>query len=203
MDHKDFARRFQGYFASCPIPNDLIGKFWGGVGCCTGNGNRVWYHIWESILSENNGRVKINLLLNRGAKSVDVNSHLPYRGQIDVHARQPLSELQIRVPGWVKESDVRLEVDGRERRFSLKERYVQAGELKPGQQASLLFPIKERPDIRWIQGDHYNIVKRGYEVVDIDPLGATWTMYRRMHYRTDNTRWKKIKRFVPDKPIYL
>ena len=67
--------------------------------------------------------------------------------------------------------------------------------------ASLLFPIKEKPDIRWIQGDRYNIVKRGYEVVDIDPLGTTWTMYRRMHYRTDNTRWKKIRRFVLDKPI--
>ena len=201
MDHQDLARRFRGYIGSNPTPNDLVGTFQSEVGCCTGNGNRVWYYIWDNILSEKDGHVKINLLLNRGARSVDVNSHLPYRGQIDVHAKQPVTRLQLRLPGWVRTDDVCLQVGGQARRFSPEGRYVDVGELKPGQVATLTFHIQEKRDIRWIQGDHYNIAKRGYEVVEIDPLGPAWPMYQRMHYRTDNTRWRKITRFVPNRTI--
>ena len=151
--------------------------------------------------SEENGSVRINLLLNRGARSVDVDSHLPYRGQIDVYSKQPVAGLQIRLPGWVRTDDVCVQADGHARRFGVDGRYVDAGELKPGQVATLTFPMQEKRDIRWIRGDHYNIAKRGYEVVEIDPLGPAWPMYQRMHYRTDNTRWRKITRFVPDARI--
>jgi len=203
MTHQGIEKKLQGAFASFATPNDLLGKMRFQVGCCTGNGNRTWYHIWENILHEEEGRVKINLLLNRGAASVDVHSHLPYCGRIDVHAKRAVKELQIRIPGWTKESDLRLQIDGADRRFSLAGRYLQAGGLKPGQQASLTFPMEEKPDIRWIQGDRYNIRKRGYEVVEMDPPGGAWPLYQRRHYRSETTLWKKIKRFVPRKPVYF
>ena len=66
-----------------------------------------------------------------------------------------------------------------------------------------MFPVEEEPDIRWIQGDRYNIKKRGYEVVEMNPPGGVWPHYQRLHYRTENTLWKKIKRFVPNTQVYF
>jgi len=193
--------RVLGTFAAGPSANDWAGSLLGLNGCCTGNGNRAWYHIWENILHHDQGKLRVNLLLNRASKWADVDSHIPYTGQVDVKVKQPVA-LSMRIPEWATPAQTRVQVNEQDRAVEWDGRYAQVGDVKPGDRVTMTFPISERPRTEWIQGHRYNLVIKGNEVVSIDPLGETVPFYMRDHYRANGTRWRKIERFVADKPIY-
>ena len=170
-------------------------------GCCVGNGNRAWYHIWENILHHDKQKLRVNLLLNRASKWADVDSHIPYTGQVDVKVKQAV-DLSIRIPEWVSPEQARVQVNGKDRAVQWDGRYAQVGQVKPADVVNMTFPISERPTSQWVQGSRYNLVIKGNEVVSIDPLGETIPFYMREHYRANQTRWRKIERFVANKLIY-
>ena len=195
------AERVVGNFSSWARPNDWTGdQALGVVGCCTGNGNRTWYHIWQNILHHDNGKLRVNLLLNRGSKWADVDSHIPYTGQVDIKIKQPV-DLSIRIPEWATPAGTRVRVNGKERRATWEGRYAQAGQVKPGDVATMTFPISERVTRQWIQSHNYELVLKGSDVVCIEPPGQVHPLYQRSHYRANDTRWRKMERFVPAKII--
>ena len=193
--------RVLGTFASGPTPNDWAGIMMGLNGCCNGNGNRTWYHIWENILHHEGGKLRVNLLLNRASEWADVDSHIPYSGQVDVRVKQALS-LAIRIPDWARPRQTAARVNGSDRTVQWDGRYARVGDVKPGDVVNLVFPIGERPTTQFIQGARYNMVMRGNDVVSMDPLGQTAPFYLRDHLRTEGTRWRQVERFVADKLIY-
>ena len=60
--------------------------------------------------------VRVNLLLNRPSAEADVDSHIPYTGQVYAKVKEPV-HLSMRIPEWVEPGEVRVEVDGGERRL--------------------------------------------------------------------------------------
>jgi len=195
------AERNLGAFAGWPTPNDWYdGVAYGIQHCCTGNGTRAIYYLWEHMLTYDEGKLRVNLLLNRPSCWADVDSHLPYTGQVDVRIKQAL-ELSIRIPEWVSPEEARCTVNGTQRGLRWDGRYAVVGAVAPGDQATLTFPISERTDVVWVEKRRYTIVRRGNEVVDIDPPGRYCPLYQRGHYRQDSTRWRKIERFVSDETI--
>ena len=88
-----------GGFGYSLAPNDFVSRYpygahnpaLGIIHCCTGNGARTIYYLWENILAFTEGRLQINLLLNRASKWADVDSHIPYTGQVDVTVKQPVA----------------------------------------------------------------------------------------------------------------
>ncbi len=191
-----------GAFAGWPSANDwYAGQGYGIMHCCTGNATRALYYIWEHILSYEQGRLRINLLLNRPSAWIDLHSHLPHTGQVDVAVKKPLKDLLVRIPGWVKTREVRGRVNGRMRRLSWDGRYAVIGSVKPGDVVSLTFPIGERKEAADIEKRRYLYTIRGADVVDVFPRGRFFPLYQRNHYRSDTTRWRKIKRFVSDRQI--
>ena len=46
------------------------------------------------------------------------------------------------------------------------------------------------------------LIRRGNELVAIDPPGRYCPLYQRQYYRVDSTRWRKIERFVSDQVIH-
>jgi hypothetical protein len=48
--------------------------------------------------------------------------------------------------------------------------------------ATLTFPIFERTAEVWIEKYAYSLVRKGNEVVSIDPPGVTYPLYQRQHY---------------------
>ena len=173
--------------------------------CCTGNATRAIYYVWQSILTHVGSgarrELRVNLLLNRGSKWADVESHIPYVGQVDVRIKQPL-DLCIRLPEWVKRDEARVEVNGVNRRVDWEGRYAVVGGVVPGDVATMTFPIVERTDRVWIEKESYTLVRKGNDVVAIDPPGRICPLYQREHYRVDSTRWRKLERFVSDEDIY-
>ena len=168
--------------------------------CCTGNAARAIYFAWLHTLTHHGRTLRVNLPLNRVSPWADVHSHIPYVGQVDIKVKKPL-DLSLRIPEWVHTKDVRVQVLCADRTPSFNGRYVHIGEVQPGDVAVVRFPIDERDDIVHIEKRRYALVRKGNEVVVIDPHGRHRPLYQRDHYRENTTRWRYASTFCPDKTI--
>jgi len=201
---EDVIERNRGAFAGWPLPNAWMGKaahFRKQImHCCTGNGARALYYIWEHILHHDGDALRVNLLLNRASAWADVNSHLPYRGQVDIHIKQPV-DLQVRLPRWVAPNEARCTVNGVPRPVDFAGQYLKAGSVHASDLVTVAFPIVETRKRLEVEKQIYNVVVRGAEVVEMDPAGTLGPLYKRDHYRTGETRWRKVTRFIPNREI--
>jgi hypothetical protein len=195
------AERNVGAFAGWPAMNDwYVGHGVGIMHCCTGNATRTLYQVWEAILHHADGALRVNLLLNRASRWADVDSYIPYEGRVDVRVKQPLA-LAVRVPEWALLSDVRCRVNGTEREVGWDGRYAQVGQVGSGDVVAVTFPLVERIDQVDVQKARYTLVRRGNEIVAIDPPGRYAPLYQRQHYRAGRVRWREIEHFVSDETI--
>ena len=191
--------RNSGAFAGAPSANEWYSqetKHPHALGqCCTANGSKTLFWAWERILRYSNGKLKVNLLLNRASRWADVESYIPYEGRVQVKVKQPL-ELSLRIPEWVAPEQASCEVDGQERKLGWNGRYAKVGNVGTGSIVRLTFPIAERSEVVWIEKRRYKIVRKGNEVVSIDPPGINGRLYQREHFRADKARTRKVVRFV-------
>ena len=169
--------------------------------CCTGNATRALYYIWEHMLSYDEGTLSVNLLLNRPSPWADVHSHIPYTGQVDVAAKKPC-KLRVRIPEWTQPSNVFCTVNGERRRLNWEGRHALIGEVQAEDRVAFTFPIAERTIETEIERSRYTLLLRGNEVVRIEPPGEYCPFYQRDHYRTGETRWRKMERFVSEEEIF-
>jgi len=200
------AERTVGAFGGWPGVNNWVSQDdWGAgqhlgttiMNCCSGSGARELYITWRDMISHDEGRLRVNLLLNRASKWADIDSYIPYTGRVDVKMKQAL-ELEIRIPEWVRPQEVTCEVGGQARELTFDGRYARAGNVKAGQTCTLEFPIFERTDKITVQGREFTIVRRGNTVVKIDPPGKYHPFYQRAHYRKGEPLYRKVRRFVAD-----
>lgn len=204
ISDEDVIERNRGSFAGWAMPNAWMGNRSdsrsGIMHCCTGNGARAIYYIWEHILHYESGKLRVNLLLNRASPWADVDSHIPYQGQVDIRIKQSI-DLQVRIPGWTDLKKVRCMVNDADRPVKFSKRYLQVGQVRPGNLVTVRFPIAEAKKDLEIEKDIYNVIIRGADVVKMEPPGVLGPFYQRDHYRTGQTRWRKVQRFVCDKLI--
>ena len=201
---EDVIERNRGAFAGWAMPNAWMGQEPHYrkqiMHCCTGNGARALYYIWEHILHHDSGKLRVNLLLNRASPWADVDSHIPYQGQVDIRIKQPV-DLQVRIPRWTALKQVRCTVNGAQRPADFTGRYLKAGHVQAGDSVTVAFPIAETRKRLEIEKQIYNVVVRGADVVEMDPSGVLGPLYQRDHYRTGETRWRKVTRFVPENDV--
>jgi hypothetical protein len=194
--------RSLGSFSGWPSANDWIGMEGNAImHCCTGSGARAIYYAWDSILGFANGRLNINLLLNRASRWADVDSFIPYEGRVDVKIKEPL-ELQVRLPEWVSPCQVKCQVNGDDRTLTFAGRFAGVGPVEPGDTVMLVFPIFERQDVLQIKGREFTIIRKGNDVVHIDPPGEHEPYYQRDQYRGAKALFKVSERFVADEVVH-
>ncbi len=198
--------RTLGSFSGWPSANDWVGrasyheksrKEFTIMNCCSSNGMRALYYVWRNILDYEAGKLRVNLLLNRASRWADVDSYIPYEGRVEVKMKQG-AEVEVRIPEWAPLDQVECEVDGKARKLAFEGRYALVGKAEKGQTVALQFPIRERTDKVSLQGSEYTIVRRGNDVVWIDPPGKYFPSYQRGHYRKGEPLYRKVTRFVSD-----
>ncbi len=190
-----------GAFAGWPAANDwYVGNGAGIMHCCTANGARALYLIWDRILTYKDGKLKVNLLLNRASRWADIDSYIPYQGRVEIKAKQSV-DLSVRIPEWVTPKGTRVQVNGADRNIGWDGRYAQVGSLHPGNIATVTFPIAEQTEEVHVEKRRYVVVRKGNEVMAIDPPGKYCPLYQRQHYRDDNPRWRKVRRFVSNESL--
>jgi hypothetical protein len=191
-----------GGFAGWPSANDWINEgdeaYRGIMGCCTGNGARTLYYIWENILNYKNGELKVNLLLNRASVWADVYSYIPYEGQVRLKIKSPCTKVLVRMPEWVVSGsqEVKCLVNGKARKFDWECKYIDIGSVNPGEIVAVAFPIDERTVKEKIADKEYTLVIRGNTVISIDPPGKYCPLYQRDYYRMNQMPWRPVTRFV-------
>jgi hypothetical protein len=206
-----------GAFAGWQSPNDWIefaltrwepaspklqrlGHIQGIMHCCTANGTRGLYDVWRNIVHATGDQVKVNLLLNRSHEAVDVDSHVPYAGQVDLHVKRACT-LSVRMPGWVELGQVACSVGEAARPLAFDGRYAQIGAAHPGETVRLRFPIGETTERVSINNRWYHLVRKGHDIVFIDPPGKLCPLYQRDHYRDGVTLWKQAGRYVAEQTL--
>lgn len=191
------AERFRGTVGGWIAANDWQGHAAESVmTCCLGNAAIMLYRVWRDMITEDakRNRLSVHLLMNRACSWADIDSHLPYRGQVDVKLKRSC-EVALRMPEWAQAADCAITVNGAAVRPDLDGRYlvVHGGE---GDAVVLRCPLTERKDTLRINDTDYRVVVRGNEIVDIDPPGARCPIFQRPEYRQDETRWIDRERFV-------
>ena len=178
----------------------LSGNEWGNniMHCCTGNSTRALYYIWNGICDVQDDRLQVNLLMNRSSRWADIDSHVPHKGQVDVKVKRPLERCSVRIPAGVRAEDTLYLLDGERRIPQWDGRYCHAGRVTSGQTISVCFPLDTRQELAYIEKVPHTYTLKGTTAIDVDPPGRDGAIYRREHYRQDETRWKKVTRFVPE-----
>ncbi len=199
-----------GSFAGFMLMNDWYGghvhpvaKGTGGAAaqhCCTYRAAVAIYDVWKHMVHHEAGKLRVHLLLNHASRWADIDSHIPYTGQVDIKLKATV-HLSVRIPEWVRPQEMRAMVAGQSRDLLFSGRYAEVGEVKRGQVATLTFPISERDEKVRAHGQQYHVRLRGNTVVFMDPPGQYCPIYQRTHYREGVTRWRNVTRFVTDKSL--
>ena len=193
---------YAGVSAPTSVPNPWV------MQCCTGNGTQGLYYGWESIVRQSGDSAQVNLLLNRAAPDLDVDSFLPYEGKVIIRNKN-LHRVSVRIPSWVARRQIRSRVSGKERSAVRIGNFLMFDDLKPGDKLQLEFPIRERSaeytaNSRTQMEQTYKCTFRGSTLVDISPRDSSPTsypLYVRQHMRKDEAPMKKTSRFVAGRTI--
>jgi hypothetical protein len=207
LSHTDLAdhlaERLVGTFSCAAMPNDLFALPYFDS-CCQGNIVRALYYVWENILRYDAGKKKltINLLLNRTSPWADLDSCIPYTGHVEVKVKQPCSSVRIRMNDWIEKDKVRCSINDKDQKFTWDGNYLVLGAAQPNQTIALDFPIEERRErLDGFVGRIYEAVFKGNDCVDINPKGKYYPLFQRDHYRFNEPRFVKSKRFVCENPV--
>ncbi|RKZ71144.1 MAG: hypothetical protein DRQ57_19050, partial [Gammaproteobacteria bacterium] len=200
--------RSLGTYFGNSSPAGVPDEFAWGMLCCTGNATQGIYYAWEGALRESGDTAQVNLLLNRAAKLLDVNSYLPYEGKV-VLRNKAARRISVRIPYWVNRKDIRANVSGHDTELDWLGNNLVFEELKPNDVITLTFPVKETTSSYTINAHSpdekvYTCDFRGSTCVGISPRDESETsypFYQRDHMRKDKAPMKTKTRFVADKTI--
>jgi hypothetical protein len=164
--------------------------------CCTANGARTLYYVWDSIVSKSGDEFRVNLLLNRASEWLDVHSYLPVQGRVVLKIKRA-GKVAVRMPEWVTLGEVSAAVGREKADTRIEGRYVAIGGLKAGDEVELTFPVPERTLYRVLGRRPYKLTLRGSNVVAIDPSGVAYPLYQRQ----PTGKLVEKNRFVPSKRV--
>ena len=196
------AERSLGGFGGWLSGNDWATRM-GLMHCCTGNATRTLYYLWEHLVQYDQGCLQVNLRLNCATPWADVYSHDPYEGRLELKLKQPCTRIRLHTPEWVarQSETLQVQVNGQPRPITWEGRYVEVGAGQPGDVVSMTYPLRLYMIKEQLGDGIYTLTMKGNTVIDIDPKGRHCPLYQRAHYREDQVRWRKMRRFVPDTRI--
>lgn len=206
-DDREIAQRSVGAFWGWMRPNDGLCvaateegkrklKSPSIMHCCTANGARSLYYVWDSIVTNQGDTTHVNLLLNRASPWVEVESYLPVQGRVVLRSKMA-QRVTVRMPGWVKPSEVRITGGGARAAAGWEGQELDLGRLGPGVTVSLTFPVPERTFFRLIFNSPYKLTMRGANVVAIEPRGEACPLYEQQPTGALVTK----SRFIPSKRV--
>ncbi|BFT71025.1 hypothetical protein [Paenibacillus sp. P36] len=187
------AERTRGAFAGYSAPNDFCCNVSGGRGhtsdlqtCCIGSGTRGLFMGWSNTITEHNGTISVNFLLNRGSRWLDVSSHLPHEGKVELEIHRSVPRLLVRIPEWAGYAKVEVYRElgdsvrtqsGSEPSMWVNQRFLALGPVQAGEKITLTFPLSERQTIEKAVGQEFITRWRGDDVIHLSPAGTHHPFY--------------------------
>ncbi len=172
--------------------------------CCTGNSTEALYYAWEAITRFDGTTAQVNLLLNRAAPWLDLNSYLPFEGKIAIKNKKA-ARLSIRIPQWVDRRTLRCTIGAQQLPQIWAGNYLLVERLRPHDEVTLTFKVPKRTVKFTWYGETYTAEMKGSTVIDISPREESpiaYPIYRRKQYRADQAPMKKTSRYVASLDIW-
>jgi DUF1680 family protein len=166
-----------GAFECAALPNSLL-TWIGSEACCIGGGLRALYLVWRACLSEDETVSSINLAFSASSPHVEVLGHEPWQGLLEISVRDTRA-VRVRVPAGVWPGECRVSIDGRMVRAEVEGRYLVFRDLQPGQVLRVSYPLREQWRQYSIGGQEYQGLWRGNTLLEIEPPGERYPIYRR------------------------
>jgi hypothetical protein len=187
--------------------------------CCSGNCPPGLFAVWDATVRHDGGVARINFLLNRASPWLDMDSYLPYEGKVVIRNKS-VEKVFVRIPRWVADERVSVEVNGKKSRRTWVGRYLFVEGLRAGDQIRIDFPIvesKETYTLKWKAEDfwmeatdpgsnwkphdapdQFTLHLRGNTVVDVSPRteGPGYPLYVRNELTATTAPIREVKRFV-------
>lgn len=171
----------RGSFASWAKPNDLLG----GPdieGCCTGGGVRAAFHVLSNCVGrDSEGDLVVRMHFSLDTAELHVHSSLPYKGLVEIQPKTA-TRLKIRLPEWVRPSDISVRLNGKKIPAQVVGRYVTLERVSAGSTIEMSFPVPMETRTEAVADKSYLVTWRGNTVVDIAPEGEGYPTYRRFAY---------------------
>jgi len=106
--------------------------------------------------------------------------------------------LLVRVPSWTDRGQVSCAVNGKQRKYTWEGFYVRMGEMRPGDEVVVTFPMVEKTLERKFKSEKYTITLRGFTVMELLPKADVTPLFQRASYRGAEAPVKNVTRFVSD-----
>jgi hypothetical protein len=183
-------------------------------GCCSANGAIGLYYAWHGItrFDVSSRTATVNLLLNRAADWLDIDSYLPYQGKVVLHNKKARAAL-VRVPYWVPPADIKCFLNDKAVTPFMAGRYLVFEDLRPsgglgagGEAIRIEFPVPTAVERHTIGSRQYTLTFRGSTLVDITPREdnpAKLQYYLRESLKANQAPMRQVKRFVADRVLPL
>ena len=184
------------------------------MSCCNANGNQGFYFAWEAAIRHSSGVSAVNLLFTRFSEWLDLISYLPYEGKAVIRNKTSKT-INIRIPGSVRLSDLRVMVNGNPVTPVFSGRYVNLKELSGREEIEVTFPLEKRkltlaiPHVNGVIMDSVSANFIGSTCVGLDDegeniLGSEIRSVRQFNepkYLGGKTLYKDAPYYVPPKVI--
>ena len=171
--YSDIRRRARGAFAFT-TPNDYHSYNTDLVGGAV----QSLCEAWQTIFTQDQAGLHVNLLFSRKSKALTLHSHLPERGRLDIvlHQAHPLF---VRLPSWVRRDGLQLRVNDQNRSPDFHRYEVFLPDLSPGDRVELTFeqPIRQTTETARGFAHPYHLKWLGDTVVDLSPRGQVVRLY--------------------------
>ena len=194
ITYRGVGSRLHGAFAGYSAPNDYACNLPYGRGhindvqaCCVGSGIRGLFLGWRHAVVREGDSVRVNLLLNRGSKWVDVVSYLPYEGLVELHVREDIRRLFVRIPAWAGYAKVSVErvrgqhagevLRGSDPSMWMHEHYVGILDAAAGETIQVRFPVAKKKTVETAADQSFEVEWLGDEVLHIAPEGEHHPFY--------------------------
>jgi hypothetical protein len=181
--YDNISQRVKGSYVGWGDPNDFVNPTARAKNsiqnCCGPQCAWATSLVWHNIVTKNEGGIFVNLLLNKRTPWCEVLSYHPYTGRVDVEMYVN-SNMHILVPDWVKKSEVKLNVNGKELIPNWEGEYLVLKNQKQGNKITVNYPMRITTLSDTIPGKGmYKTTWKGNTVIGIDPAGKIAPLFQR------------------------
>jgi hypothetical protein len=203
---EDIFSRTLGVYGGTALPTS-IPNLWV-MHCCTANATQGLYYAWEGAVRESGHTAEVNLLLNRSAHLLDLDSYLPYEGRVEIH-NKAASKIAVRIPYWVRRNEMKITLNGKLVETGWIGNRVMLEAITPNDQITITFPLTHQT-MKYTANAHspqeqvYQLTLCGSTVVDITPRDeslSSYPLYQRDHMKGDHAPLKTMRRFLPNHTV--
>ena len=177
ITYRDIDKRMIGGFTGGSEPNSIsLQRFRSIAGCCVGTAPTALKTAWDSVITEENGALVVNIPCDKETDEIKLESELPNRGRLRVTAKQDCT-VAFRTYGWMGSVQV-AKING-DAAAELTDDGLFRADLKAGDVFELFFPLRTKWVKETVRGTAFRVAWRGCDVVDLLPRGEHVRLFQR------------------------